>query len=125
MNDRGTFSRPPLRSSVDGNPSRWDEVVTEASDGSVALSIELQPGASSAAVVGISEWRKRLQVRVTSPAQKGAANEELLNLMSQVLGVERTRVSLDSGTRDRRKRFLISEIDRASVIASLEFAMEE
>ncbi len=59
-----------------------------------------------------------------SPAQKGAANEELLNLMSQVLGVERTRVSLDSGARDRRKRFLISEIDRASVIASLEFAME-
>jgi uncharacterized protein YggU (UPF0235/DUF167 family) len=41
-----------------------------------------------------------------------------------VLGVERTRVSLDSGARDRRKRFLISEIDRASVIASLEFAME-
>jgi uncharacterized protein YggU (UPF0235/DUF167 family) len=59
-----------------------------------------------------------------SPAQKGAANEELLNLMSQVLGVERTRVSLDTGARDRRKRFLISEIDRASVIASLEFAME-
>jgi uncharacterized protein (TIGR00251 family) len=109
---------------MDGSPDRWDEVVTDTLDGVVALNVELQPNASSAAVVGINQWRRRLQVRVTSAAQKGAANEELLELLSQVLGVARVRVSLDSGARDRRKRLLISEIDRASVIASLEVAME-
>ena len=109
---------------MDGSQDHWEEVITDASYGVVALNIELQPSASSAAVIGINEWRKRLQVRVTSPAQKGAANEELVTLMAAVFDVEKSRLSLDSGLRDRRKRITVRGIDRQSVIRILESVME-
>nr|AIF04980.1 hypothetical protein [uncultured marine group II/III euryarchaeote KM3_178_D06] len=124
MRDRGTFSRPPHRTIVDRELDRWAEVVSDVTDGAIGLNIELQPNASSAEVIGINEWRKRLQVRVTSPAQKGAANEELFALMAGVFDVEKSRISIDSGLRDRRKRIIVRGIDRKSVIQILESVME-
>ena len=87
-----------------------NDVVTLASTGAVSIVIELQPSSSSTEISGINEWRKRLQVKVTSPALKGAANQELINLMSDFFGLPNSSVKLDSGAKDRRKRILISDI---------------
>ena len=103
----------------------WGEVLSDVGDGAVAVTVELQPGASSAGVVGLNEWRGRLQVRVKSPAQRGAANDELLALMAHTLGVGCPQVSLVSGAHDRRKRLLINGITLDEVRNALEASMEE
>lgn len=87
-----------------------NDVVTLASSGEVSIVIELQPSSSSTEISGINEWRKRLQVKVTSPALKGAANQDLINLMSDFFGLPNSSVKIDSGAKDRRKRILLSDI---------------
>jgi len=87
-----------------------NDVVTLASSGEVSILIELQPSSSSTEISGFNEWRKRLQVKVTSPALKGAANQELINLMSDFFVLPNSSVKLDSGAKDRRKRILLSDI---------------
>jgi uncharacterized protein (TIGR00251 family) len=87
-----------------------NDVVTLASSGEVSIVIELQPSSSSTEISAINEWRKRLQVKVTSPALKGAANQDLINLMSDFFGLPNSSVKIDSGAKDRRKRILLSDI---------------
>jgi uncharacterized protein (TIGR00251 family) len=101
-----------------------NDVVTLASTGAVSIVIELQPSSSSTEISGINEWRKRLQVKVTSPALKGAANQELINLMSDFFGLPNSSVKLDSGAKDRRKRILISDISLELVREKLDQYLE-
>lgn len=101
-----------------------NDVVTLASTGAVSIVIELQPSSSSTEISGINEWRKRLQVKVTSPALKGAANQELINLMSDFFGLPNSSVKLDSGAKDRRKRILLSDISLELVREKLDQYLE-
>ena len=101
-----------------------NDVVTLASSGEVSIVIELQPSSSSTEISGINEWRKRLQVKVTSPALKGAANEDLINLMSDFFGLPNSSVKIDSGAKDRRKRILLSDISLELVREKLDQYLE-
>jgi hypothetical protein len=101
-----------------------NDVVTLASSGEVSIFIELQPSSSSTEISGINEWRKRLQVKVTSPALKGAANQDLINLMSDFFGLPNSSVKIDSGAKDRRKRILLSDISLELVREKLDQYLE-
>ena len=101
-----------------------NDVVTLASSGEVSIAIELQPSSSSTEISGFNEWRKRLQVKVTSPALKGAANQDLINLMSDFFALPNSSVKLDSGAKDRRKRILLSDISLELVREKLDQYLE-
>ncbi len=101
-----------------------NDVVTLASSGEVSIVIELQPSSSSTEISGFNEWRKRLQVKVTSPALKGAANQDLINLMSDFFALSNSSVKLDSGAKDRRKRILLSDISLELVREKLDQYLE-
>lgn len=101
------------------------DVVTLSSSGEVSIAIELQPSSSSSEILGINEWRQRLQVKVTSPALKGAANQDLIDLMSDFFGLSNSSVQLDSGAKDRRKRILLSDISLEIVVEKLEHYLEK
>ncbi|MBT4058916.1 MAG: YggU family protein [Euryarchaeota archaeon] len=91
------------------------EIVTISSDGKVSIAIELQPASTTRGIVAVNEWRKRLQVRVTSPALKGEANSELISLMAELFNIKSSSVELDSGAKDRRKRILLTDITMQEV----------
>lgn len=101
------------------------DVVTLSSSGEVSIAIELQPSSSSSEILGINEWRQRLQVKVTSPALKGAANQALIDLMADFFGLSNSSVKLDSGAKDRRKRILLSDISLEIVVEKLEHYLEK
>ena len=101
-----------------------NDVVALASSGEVSIVIELQPSSSSTEISGFNEWRKRLQVKVTSPALKGAANQDLINLMSDFFGLPNSSVKLDSGAKNRRKRILLSDIPLELVREKLDQYLE-
>jgi hypothetical protein len=71
----------------------------------VQLAIRAQPGARKNAVLG--EHAGALKVAVTAPPEGGRANEAILELLRDWLGVKRSQLELLSGATNRNKTVLI------------------
>lgn len=87
--------------------------ITGDSAGSV-IGVRAQPGARKNSVLG--EHNGLLKVAVTAPADKGRANEALIELLAAAFGVKRSQVELIAGRTSREKKFLI----RDTPVADLE-----
>ena len=74
------------------------------SDGAT-LAVRAQPGARKNAVLG--EQAGALKVAVTAPPEDGRANEALVEVLKDWLGVRRSQIALLSGDKNRNKVFLI------------------
>lgn len=72
-----------------------------AVDGSVTLTLHIQPGAKKTEIVG--EHGDALKLRLAAPPVDGKANAALLAFVASRLGVARTAVVLRSGQTTRRK----------------------
>ena len=77
------------------------------------LSVRAQPGAKRNAVLG--EHAGSLKVAVTAPADKGRANEAIIEVLAEHLGVKRSHIELVSGPTSRDKKFLIRGVDREAL----------
>lgn len=60
---------------------RTQAVAKETPEG-VVIELIVSPGAKGSKIEGLDRWRNRLVVRVTSPPERGKANEELQTLLS-------------------------------------------
>ncbi len=69
------------------------------------LGVRAQPGARKNGIVG--EHDQLLKVAVTAPADKGRANEALVEVLAEALGIKRSQVELIAGPTHREKKFLI------------------
>jgi uncharacterized protein (TIGR00251 family) len=78
--------------------------LTEHPEGCV-LPVRAQPGARKAGAKG--EQNGALKLAVTAPPEDGRANEALVELLRELLGVKRSQVELIGGATGREKRFLI------------------
>ncbi len=52
------------------------------------IDLLVSPNSDWSEIVGLDIWRKRLTVKLRSPPEKGEANAELENLLSERLGSE-------------------------------------
>ena len=69
---------------------------------------------------GISGWRDDvLRVRVTAPPVDGRANEALLRLLAEALGLPRGDVTLSAGATSRDKTIDVAGLDDAALRARL------
>ncbi len=91
--------------------------VTAHSDGAT-LAVRAQPGAKRNAVLG--EHGGALKVSVTAPPQDGRANEALVEVLRDWLGVKRSQVELLSGATNRNKVFLIRGFTPQQLAAQIE-----
>jgi uncharacterized protein (TIGR00251 family) len=76
----------------------------------VVLPVKAQPGARQNAIRG--EHNGMLKVSVTQVAEKGKANQALLEAVAKGLGLARSQVELIGGEFVPQKRFLIRGISR-------------
>lgn len=97
----------------------WKDAVRPAKGGT-SLLIEVVPGSGRDAVTGYDEWRGRVKVAVTAQAKDGEANEAVVELFSDVLGVPETDVRISAGHKSRQKTLLVSGIGASEVIKRLE-----
>jgi len=86
----------------------------------VVLRVHVQPGTGRSAVVG--RHGDALKVRVAAPPVEGRANEALLHLLTETLGVKNDQVSLVSGESSRAKRVRLTGVDPEEVKHLLEDA---
>ncbi len=70
------------------------------------LAIHAQPGAKRSEVVGMHG--EALKVRLAAPPVEGRANEALVALLAEALGVPKASVSVVRGGSSRRKSVLVA-----------------
>jgi hypothetical protein len=84
----------------------------------IHLTIRVIPRASKPGVVGIRNGA--LLVRLQSPPVKGAANEELTQVIAKAFGVTKRDVAIVAGEHSKLKRIALSTLDRNHVAAILQ-----
>ncbi len=82
------------------------------------VSVRAQPRAKRAAMVGVRG--DALKLSVTAPPEDGRANQALVELLSETLGVARNQIELLRGAMSRDKLFLIRGVTRAELAVRLE-----
>ena len=77
------------------------------------LALKVSPGAKRNALG--SWYGEALKVYVTAAPEKGKANEAVVELLAQALGVARTRISVVSGQTSSQKLVEIAGLDAAAI----------
>lgn len=80
----------------------------------VVLPVKAQPGARQNGIRG--EHDGMLKVSVTQVAEKGKANQALVEVVAKGLGLARSQVELIGGELAPQKRFLIRGISREELM---------
>lgn len=77
-------------------------------NGGVVFAVKVVPGSSRTAIAGL--LGRAVKVKVAAPAEKGKANEHLLNFLAERLGVKRNAITLVSGATSALKRVCVMGI---------------
>lgn len=94
-----------------------DSILLTVDGGDVLLPVRAQPGAKRSGVVG--EHGGRLKVAVTAIAEKGKANEALVDAIADAFGLKRSQVTLVSGQTSNQKVFRLSQMSVETAEAKL------
>ena len=86
--------------------------LTAVADG-VILPVHAQPGAKQNAITGIHAGR--LKVSVTQAPEQGKANQALIRVLADLLGLKRAQIQLLSGATSGQKRFHVSGLSVAEL----------
>ena len=81
--------------------------LTQSGD-SVVITVRVIPRATRSQIAGTRN--DALLVRLSAPPVDGAANAELIDVLSDALGVPRRSVTLVSGERSRSKRVRVAGV---------------
>ncbi|ALC42927.1 CG14966 [Drosophila busckii] len=93
--------------SATATPAAVDTPVTVDKNGHIAIKILAKPGSKQNGITDIGA--EGVGVQIAAPPSEGEANAELVKFLSKVLGLRKSDVSLDKGSRSRNKIILISK----------------
>ena len=97
----------------------FEDAIKQTKDG-VVIDFEVTPGAKVTVVPsGYSVWRKRVEVKLRAPPEKGKANEELIEALADLFGVPSASIEITSGATNSRKSIKIYGVSLATIIATL------
>ncbi|XP_037718349.1 UPF0235 protein C15orf40 homolog [Drosophila subpulchrella] len=88
-------------------PAKETSPITVDKSGNICIQILAKPGAKQNGITGIG--LEGVGVQIAAPPSEGEANAELVKFLSKVLGLRKSDVSLDKGSRSRNKIILISK----------------
>lgn len=83
----------------------------------VRFEVHAKPRAKKSRIVGPKG--DALEVSLAAPPADGAANEELVRVLAEALGVPKRQVTIARGTSSRTKLVEVEGLDEASVRARL------
>lgn len=89
-------------------------LTVRASDAGVRFAVRVQPRASRSEIVGLHG--DAMKIRLSAPPVDGAANEALVELIAEMLGVGRRAVHIVSGETSRSKVVEVEGVTAAAVL---------
>jgi uncharacterized protein (TIGR00251 family) len=81
------------------------------------LQVKVHPGAKRNEITGFTGGV--LQVKIAAPPEKGRANKELTDFLSQLLDVTKSSISIVKGETGRSKLISIEGLNTAEIIKRL------
>lgn len=63
-------------------------------------------------------------VQISAPPVDGEANTELVKYMAKVLGIRKSEISLDKGSRSRNKVLVVNGLQKDAIITSIKSQIE-
>lgn len=103
----------------------WRTALRAVGEGNVSLNIYVEPGASVQALGPYDPWRQRIKVRVMSPATQGKANNEVMDLLADALGVASKALHIARGATTRRKTIVVEGVDLDTAISAMTTVLGE
>ncbi|XP_043650428.1 UPF0235 protein C15orf40 homolog [Drosophila teissieri] len=97
-------------------PAKEPSPISVDKSGNICIQILAKPGAKQNGITGIG--LEGVGVQIAAPPSEGEANAELVKFLSKVLGLRKSDVSLDKGSRSRNKIIMISK--GVSTVESIE-----
>lgn len=94
-----------------------DDLIIENIDGGVVFGAKIVPGSSRTGISGVLNGL--LKVKISAPAEKGKANQCLIEFLAKELGVKKTAVSIISGQTNPIKQIQISGISSDELLEKL------
>ena len=90
---------------------------------SARIAVRVQPGARTDALVGrLASGEYKLSV--TAPPEEGRANEAVVELLAELLGLKRRQLELKRGATSRSKVFEVTGLDDAEVDVRMSSKLE-
>jgi len=89
----------------------------QAVPGGAAFGVKVVPGSSKTSIVGI--LNALLKVKVAAPPEKGKANQALVGLLAQVLGVKKGQITITHGLANPVKHVTVSGLTPQDLAARL------
>ena len=87
--------------------------LTPQGDGSLILSIHVQPKASRTGLCGIHG--ESLKLAITAPPVDGKANREIIVFLAALLKISKKEITIISGAQSRKKRCRIGSLTENEV----------
>ncbi len=69
--------------------------------GGITINVKVEPRSSKKGITGVVG--DTLKVRLTSPPVGGAANEQLIEVLSEELGIKKRSIRIEKGLASRQK----------------------
>jgi uncharacterized protein len=82
----------------------------------VTLAVHATPGARKTAVLKDSGRNGRLEVKVAAPPDKGRANKAVIEVLAELFGIPRSRISIIRGASSRDKVLLLEGMEMQEAI---------
>lgn len=86
--------------------------------GAVIFGVRVSPESSTSEIAG--EIGGALKIKLKSPPVDGAANAELIKLLSKTFGVSKSAIEIVSGQTSKNKQLKITDISAEDFLKSLE-----
>lgn len=96
--------------------------ILESNADGVLLQVRAQPGARRNGIVGIHN--ARLKVAVTQIAERGKANDAVLEVLAEDLNLRRSQLELVAGATNREKTILVRNIDLEELSARIDASVK-
>ncbi|KAH9524678.1 hypothetical protein Btru_027518 [Bulinus truncatus] len=90
-----------------------DRPIILNSDNSIGIKILAKPGAKQNGITGLTS--EGVGVQIAAPPVEGEANTELLKYFAKVLGVRKSDIELDKGSKSRCKVLRLSKDSGLSI----------
>jgi len=87
-------------------------------NGGVVFVVKIVPGSSRTAICGLLDGM--LKIKISAPAERGKANQALLDFLAKQLGVKKNTVAIISGHTSPVKHVQISGISAETLLKKLD-----
>jgi uncharacterized protein (TIGR00251 family) len=104
-----------LTAEIDPVPS--EKLQLHSRGGEVLLRVKVTPGSSRNRIVGLHGGA--LKLAVSAPAERGKANEAVLGLLAETLGLRSNQLRLTAGQRSPHKTIAIRQLTVEQALARL------